>query len=88
MRSVGDFLQRQRCFLFAKSEERIAVGSEEQPRFIRLFAYVDGELDEEQRCLVEALLERDPEACQRVEQIRELNALLKAAYDENGEEKT
>ena len=44
---------------------------EERPEDILLFAYVDGELDEEQRRLVEDLLARDPDACQRVAQIRE-----------------
>jgi anti-sigma factor RsiW len=89
MRSVDDFLRGSivSCSQRVK-KERVAVGSDEQPRDILLFAYVDGELDEEQRCLVEALLARDPDARQRVEQIRELNALLKAAYDVNGEEKT
>ena len=62
------------------------MGSEEQHRDILLFAYVDGELDEEHRRLVEDLLARDPDARQRVAQMRELNALLKAAYDENGQE--
>ena len=62
------------------------MGSEEQHRDILLFAYVDGELDTAQRSLVEDLLARDPEARQRVAQMRELNALLKAAYDEDGEE--
>ena len=70
------------------TKERSAVGSEEQHRDMVLFAYVDGELDEEQRRLVEALLARDPDVRQRVAQIRELNALLKAAYDEDGGETT
>jgi anti-sigma factor RsiW len=89
MRSVDDIFRGSivSCSQRLK-KEGVAVGSDEQPRDILLFAYVDGELDEEQRCLVEALLTRDPDARQRVEQIRELNALLKAAYDENGEEKT
>jgi anti-sigma factor RsiW len=64
------------------------VGSEEQHRDILLLAYVDGELDAAQRRLVEDLLARDPEAFQRVAQMRELNALLKAAYDEDGGETT
>jgi hypothetical protein len=68
------------------TKERRAVGSEEQHRDILLFAYVDGELDAAQRRLVEDLLARDPEARQRVAQMRELNALLKAAYDEDGGE--
>ena len=42
------------------------MGSDEQPRDIQLFAYVDGELDEAQRRLVEDLLARDPDARQRV----------------------
>ena len=51
-----------------------------------LFAYVDGELDEDQRRRVEELLARDPDARQRVAQLRELNALLKAAYQKDGDE--
>jgi anti-sigma factor RsiW len=62
------------------------VAPEERPEDILLFAYVNGELDEEQRRLVEDLLARDPDARQRVAQIRDLNALLKAAYDEDGGE--
>lgn len=69
-------------------KERSAVGSDEQLRDILLFAYVDGELDEDRQGLVEELLARDPDARQRVAQMRELNALLKAAYDEDGGEKT
>jgi anti-sigma factor RsiW len=64
------------------------VDPEDQSLDVLLFAYVDGELNEEQQRLVEDLLARDPDARQRVAQIRELNALLKAAYDEEGEEKT
>jgi len=65
------------------------VDPEDQSSDVLLFAYVDGELNEEQRRLVADLLARDPDARrQRVVQIRELNALLKAAYDEEGEEKT
>jgi anti-sigma factor RsiW len=64
------------------------VDPEERPEDILLFAYVDGELDEEKRRLVEDLLARDPDVRQRVAQIRELNALLKAAYDEDGREMT
>lgn len=67
---------------------RSGLDPEERPEDILLFAYVDGELDEEQRRLVEDLLARDPDARQRVAQIRELNALLKAAYDEDGGETT
>ena len=66
-------------------KERRAVGSDEKSRDILLFAYVDGELDEEQLRLVEDLLDRDPDARQRVARMREFNALLKAAYDETGE---
>jgi anti-sigma factor RsiW len=65
---------------------RSGVGPDEISEDILLFAYVDGELDGEQRLFVEALLARDPAARQRVAQICELNALLKAAYDENGED--
>jgi anti-sigma factor RsiW len=64
------------------------VDPEDQSLDVLLFAYVDGELNEEQRRLVEDLLARDPDVRQRVAQIRELDALLKAAYDEEGEEKT
>ena len=59
---------------------------EERSEDILLFAYVDGELDRHQRLLVQSLLARDPAARQRVAQIRELNALLRAAYDKDGEE--
>ena len=52
---------------------------------ILLFAYVDGELGTEQRRAIEELLTRDPTARRRVEEIRELNRLLKAAYDEDGD---
>jgi anti-sigma factor RsiW len=55
---------------------------------ILLFAYVDFELCLEQRPLVEDLLSRDPDAFQRVEEIRDLNRLLKAAYNEYGNEAT
>jgi anti-sigma factor RsiW len=70
------------------TKERSAVGSDEQHRDVLLFAYVDGELDAAQLRFVEDLLARDPDARQRVAQMRELNALLKAAYDENGQETT
>ncbi len=63
---------------------RSGVDPEKRPEDILLFAYVDGELDEEQRRLVEDLLARDPDVRQRVAQIREVNALLKAAYDDDG----
>jgi anti-sigma factor RsiW len=59
---------------------------EEPSEDILLFAYVDGELDEEQRRAVEELIAHDPVARQRVEEIRELNRLLKAAYAEDGDE--
>ena len=59
---------------------------EEPSEDILLFAYVDGELDEEQRRAVEELLAHDSVARQRVEEIRELNKLLKAAYAEDGDE--
>jgi anti-sigma factor RsiW len=65
-------------------EERSVVGSDEQIQDLLLFSYVDGELAEDQRRLVEDLLARDPDARQRVTQMREVNALLKAAYGENG----
>lgn len=58
---------------------------DERPIDVFLFAYVDGELDEEQRLLVEDVLALDPEARQRVEEIRQLNGLLKAAYQEDGD---
>jgi anti-sigma factor RsiW len=61
---------------------------EEQSDDILLFAYVDGELTEDQRHRVEELLDRDPAARQRVEEIRELNKLLKAAYSEDSDEPT
>lgn len=64
------------------------MSSDDQIRDLLLFSYVDGELDEDQRRLVEDLLARDPDARQRVAEMREINALLKAAYDEDGEEKT
>jgi hypothetical protein len=69
-------------------EERSVVSADEQLRDILLFAYVDGELDEDRQGLVEELLARDPDARQRVAQMRELNALFKAAYNEDGEETT
>jgi anti-sigma factor RsiW len=65
---------------------RSSVDPEERSEDILLFAYVDGELDRHQRLLVQALLARDPAARQRVAQIRELNALLRAAYHKDGEE--
>jgi anti-sigma factor RsiW len=61
---------------------------EEQSDDILLFAYVDGELTEDQRHRVEELLDRDPAARQRVQEIRELNKLLKAAYSEDSDEPT
>jgi anti-sigma factor RsiW len=61
---------------------------EEQSDDILLFAYVDGELTEDQRHRVEELLDHDPAARQRVEEIRELNKLLKAAYSEDSDEPT
>ena len=67
---------------------RSGVNLDERSEDIMLFAYVDGELDGAQRLPVEALLARDPAARQRVAQFRELNALLKAAYDEDGKETT
>jgi hypothetical protein len=65
---------------------RSSVAPEERCEDVLLFAYVDGELDEDQRRLVEELLARDPDARQRVAQFRELNALLKAAYQKNGDD--
>ena len=59
---------------------------EERSEDILLFAYVDGELDEDQRRLVEELLAHDPDVRQRVELMRELNRLLKAAYQEDSDE--
>jgi anti-sigma factor RsiW len=55
---------------------------EELSKDIWLSAYVDFELGLEQRPLVEDLLSRDPDAFQRVEEIRDLNRLLQAAYNE------
>jgi anti-sigma factor RsiW len=46
------------------------VAPEERSEDILLFAYVDGELDEDQRRLVEELLAPDPDARRRVEAIR------------------
>lgn len=65
---------------------RNGVDPEEQSEDNLLFAYVDGELHEDQRRIVEERLARDPAARQRVEEIRELNKLLKAAYAENTDE--
>jgi anti-sigma factor RsiW len=65
---------------------RSGVDPKERSEDMLLFAYVDGELAKEQRRLAEDLLARDSDARQRVAQIRELNALLKAAYDEDGGE--
>jgi anti-sigma factor RsiW len=62
------------------------VALEERSEDILLFAYVDGELDEDQRRLVEELLAHDPDARRRVESMRELNRLLKAAYQEDSNE--
>jgi anti-sigma factor RsiW len=62
------------------------VAPEERSEDILLFAYVDGELDEDQRRLVEELLAHDPDVRQRVELMRELNRLLKAAYQEDSDE--
>jgi anti-sigma factor RsiW len=50
---------------------------------VLLMAYVDDELDEDQRVIVEELLARDPEARQWAAQLRELSLLLKAAYSEH-----
>jgi anti-sigma factor RsiW len=61
------------------------IDPEEHSEDILLFAYVDGELDEEQRRTVEELLARDAAARQRVEEIRELTELLKAAYADDGD---
>jgi anti-sigma factor RsiW len=58
---------------------------EEHSEDVWLFAYVDGELSEEQQRVVEELLARDPAARQRVEKIRELHRLLKATYNEDDE---
>jgi anti-sigma factor RsiW len=62
------------------------VALEERSGDILLFAYVDGELDEDQRRLVEELLAHDPDARRRVESMCELNRLLKAAYQEDSNE--
>jgi len=50
---------------------------------VLLMAYVDDELDEDQRVIVEELLARDPEARQWIAQLQELSLLLKAAYNEH-----
>ncbi|UEM01736.1 hypothetical protein JL101_017200 [Skermanella rosea] len=59
---------------------------EEQAEDILLFAYVDGELDEDQRRLVEELISRNPDVNDRISQIRELSRLIRAAYEEDGDE--
>ncbi|UEM19077.1 hypothetical protein JL100_018495 [Skermanella mucosa] len=59
---------------------------EERTEDMLLFAYVDGELDEDQRQLVEELIAKDPDVSNRILQIRELSRLIKAAYDEDGDE--
>ncbi|WP_158046272.1 anti-sigma factor family protein [Skermanella pratensis] len=59
---------------------------EERTEDMLLFAYVDGELDEDQRQLVEELIAKDPDVSQRIVQLRELSRLIKAAYDEDGDE--
>jgi anti-sigma factor RsiW len=51
---------------------------------VLLFCYVDYELDADQRAAVEDLFSRNLAARQRVAEIRELNMLLKAAYNHNG----
>ena len=58
---------------------------EEQAEDILLFAYVDGELDEDQRRLVEELISRNPDVNHRISQIRELSRLIRAAYEEDGD---
>jgi anti-sigma factor RsiW len=55
----------------------------EQHRDILLFAYVDGELGEDQQQAVQGLLTRDPDAYQRAAYFQELNMLLRAAYRED-----
>ncbi|GEO43379.1 hypothetical protein SAE02_75270 [Skermanella aerolata] len=54
----------------------------EHPTDILLLAYVDGELDLNQRHAVEDLLAHDMAACQRVAQFQDLNRLLKEAFPE------
>jgi anti-sigma factor RsiW len=56
------------------------VNVDERLEDILLFTYVDGEVSKAQRRFVEAVLARDPDARQRITQIRELNMLIKAAY--------
>lgn len=59
---------------------------EELAEDILLFAYVDGELDDDQRRLVEDLMSKDPDVGRRIAQIRELSRLIKAAYEDDGDE--
>lgn len=63
-----------------------AVEIEELAEDILLFAYVDGELDDDQRRLVEDLMSKDPDVGRRIAQIRELSRLIKAAYEDDGDE--
>jgi anti-sigma factor RsiW len=51
---------------------------------VLLFCYADNVLDADQRTAVGDLLSRSPAARQRVAEIRELNMLLKAAYNHDG----
>jgi anti-sigma factor RsiW len=59
------------------------MGISEPMQDVLLMAYVDDELDEDQRVIVEELLARDPEARQWIAQLQELSLLLKAAYNEH-----
>jgi anti-sigma factor RsiW len=56
------------------------VNIDERLKDMLLFTYVDGEVSEAQWHFVEAVLARDPDARQRIAQIRELNMLIKVAY--------
>jgi anti-sigma factor RsiW len=70
--------------LLTTMSEWLIVTNEDCIDEILLFAYVDGELSVDQRQNVEALLARDASTRILVAQFRELNRLLKAAYDVTG----
>ncbi|HGG59084.1 MAG TPA: anti-sigma factor [Gammaproteobacteria bacterium] len=48
---------------------------------VDLHAYVDGQLDEDHRREIEALLQTDPDVAKKVRDCRELNEALHALYD-------
>jgi len=54
----------------------------QQPRDELLVAYLDGELDDRQRAEIEALLERDASARERLAQLSESAVLIRSAFDE------